>query len=149
MIDDDDPVARWYKRKLLEDMSKNARQPVLAEMARDILAGRLTTRQAMASDAYMAALGTAARPALAQYKEMSPAELDAAEREGRAAAGQLTAADEQRARARRPPVDDEPTGSIMIRPSRGPAGPVAAGPVLPRSMRERANRRRGQGLSRN
>lgn len=86
---DDDPVTRWYKRKLLEDMSKNTRQPVLAEMAREILAGRLTTRQAMSSDAYMEALGVAARPALARYQNMSEVELAAAEREGRTAVEQL------------------------------------------------------------
>jgi len=145
---DDDQVARWYKRKLLEDMSKNTRQPVLAEMAREILAGRLTTRQAMSSDAYMEALGVAARPALAQYQGMSEAELAAAEREGRTAVEQLKAAAERReeqetrARRSREPVDDEPTGSIMVRAAREPVTPRpgAPEPVLPRSVRERRRR---------
>jgi hypothetical protein len=149
---DDDQVARWYKRKLLEDLSKNPKQPVLAEMAREMLAGRLTTQQAMASDAYMEALGAAARPGMAKYREMSDDELAAAGREGRAAVEQLMAAEEQReaaetrARARRghDPVEEEPTGSIMVRAARGPAGPgpETSDPGLPRSVRDRAGRRR-------
>lgn len=151
---DDDPTTRWYQRKLLEDLSKNTRQPVLAEMAREILAGRLTTRQAMSSDAYMSALGAAARPAVARFQQMSPDEVAAAEREGRVAAEQLKAeeeqrearrlAAEQRARLRRTrdPVDDEPTGSIMVNGAHGTSAGNAsnANPALPRSVRERARR---------
>jgi hypothetical protein len=142
---DDDPVVRWGRRKLLEEMSRNTRQPVLAEMAREMLAGRLTTRQAMSSDAYMEALGAAARPGMARIREMPPEAVADAEREGRAEAQRLMAEEEQRAaagaRRRHDPVDDEPTGSIMVRGTRGPAAADSdPEPVLPRSVRDRRRR---------
>lgn len=144
----DDAVTRWSQRKLLEALSRNTRQPVLAEMAREMLAGRLTTRQAMASDAYMQALGTAARPGLARLRDMPPEELAASEREARLAAERLMVAEERDAAAarRRGPVEEEPTGSIMVgapgRPAAAREPEVAADAWLPRSVRDRAGRRR-------
>jgi len=135
----------WSRRKLLEELSRNTRQPVLAEMAREMLAGRLTPRQAMASDAYMTALGGVAQQTITRYRDMSPEERAAEEREGRLAVERLMAEEEQQARVRVPveDVDDEPTGSIMVRGSHRPSD-TAAGPapdvVLPRSIRDRRRR---------
>jgi hypothetical protein len=135
----------WSKRKLLEELSRNTRQPVLAEMAREMLAGRLTPRQAMSSDAYMTALGGVAQQTITRYRDMSPEERAAEEREGRLAAERFMADEERQARVRVPveEVDDEPTGSIMVRGSHRPSA-TAAGPapdvVLPRSVRDRRRR---------
>ena len=132
----------WGRRKLLEELSRNTRQPVLAEMAREMLAGRLTPRQAMSSDAYMIALGGVAQQTITKYRDMSPAELAAEEREGRLAVERLMAEEERQARA---PVvvDDEPTGSIMVRGTHRPsddAANVVPEVVLPRSVRDRRRR---------
>lgn len=146
----------WAHRKLLEELSRNTRHPVLAEMAREMLAGRLTTRQAMASDAYMQALGAAAGPGLARFRAMPPEELAAAERQARLETERLMAEEEAVAARRRDPVEDEPTGSIMVGARGRPAAPVddeptglmvgaaeaAPDPWLPRSVRDRSSRRR-------
>lgn len=135
----------WSRRKLLEELSRNTRQPVLAEMAREMLAGRLTPRQAMSSDAYMTALGGVAQQTITKYSEMSPEERAAEEREGRLAAERFMAEEERQARVRVvvEEVDDEPTGSIMVRGSHRPTDTAtAAAPdvVLPRSVRDRRRR---------
>ena len=134
----------WSRRKLLEELSRNTRQPVLAEMAREMLAGRLTPRQAMSSDAYMTALGRVAQQTIAKYRDMSPADRAAEEREGRLAVERLMAEEERQARVRvRVEVDEEPTGPIMVRGSHRPSdGPANALPdvILPRSVRDRRRR---------
>lgn len=132
----------WSRRKLLEELSRNTRQPVLAEMAREMLAGRLTPRQAMSSDAYMTALGGVAQRTITKYRDMSPEERAAEEREGRLAVERLMAEEERKARVR-VEVDEEPTGSIMVRGSHRPsAGADNSLPdvILPRSVRDRRRR---------
>lgn len=135
-------IEDWSRRKLLEELSRNTRQPVLAEMAREMLAGRLTPRQAMSSDAYMTALGGVAERTIVRYRDMPPEERAAEERAGRLAAEQLMAAEEQQARARTT-VDEEPTGPIMVRGTHRPSGDTVHTPpaaVLPRSVRDRRRR---------
>jgi DNA-binding transcriptional MocR family regulator len=133
----------WSRRKLLEELSRNTRQPVLAEMAREMLAGRLTPRQAMSSDAYMTALGGVAQQTITKYRDMSPEERAAEEREGRLAVERLMAEEERPARVPVEEFDEEPTGSIMVRGSHRPsenAADPAPDVILPRSVRDRRRR---------
>lgn len=164
-----DPVMRRYQKQMLEQLSKNTKNPVLAEMAQEMLAGNLTLRQAMATSAYAEALMTAGAATFAKHVAMSEEEKAAAMRDGLAALDQLDAQDEadqqQDAQAHQPgqrssrtarvpePEDDEPIGSLMISAGHPPAAPSAPSSVgqdeetpwtavnrPPRSVRDRTKR---------
>lgn len=60
-----DPTNDAVRRKLLQKLSSNSKNPALAEMARELLAGRITPREVMTSSSYAAAL----EPGVAQFQE--------------------------------------------------------------------------------
>lgn len=84
-----DPTDDAVRRKLLQKLSTNSKNPALAEMARELLAGRLTPRQVMTSSSYASAL----EPGVAQFKQwygnLSDKQRAEQEELGRAALVQL------------------------------------------------------------
>ncbi|MDX8033279.1 hypothetical protein SK803_23930 [Lentzea sp. BCCO 10_0856] len=60
-----DPTNDAVRRKLLQKLSINSKSPALAEMARELLAGRITPREVMTSSSYASAL----EPGVAQFQE--------------------------------------------------------------------------------
>lgn len=84
-----DPTDDAVRRKLLQKLSTNSKNPALAEMARELLAGRLTPRQVMTSSSYAPAL----EPGVVQFKQWygSLSDKQRAEQEelGRAALDRL------------------------------------------------------------
>jgi hypothetical protein len=53
------------RRKLLQKLSINGKNPALAEMARELLAGRISPREVMTSSSYASAL----EPGVAQFQQ--------------------------------------------------------------------------------
>lgn len=101
-----DPTNDAVRRNLLQKLSINGKNPALAEMARELLAGRITPREVMTSSSYASAL----EPGVAQFQEWYgglPDEQRAEQEElGRAALDRLANEPETppvRARRQNPP----------------------------------------------
>lgn len=162
----DDPTMRRLQ-KIILDRLKNDKNPVIAEMAKEIAAGRLTPRDALSIDSYAEAVFKAGRENFSKVAALPDEEREELAAQGRRALEesadqkdeaedtdrQATRAPGAEATARRPrrprpePEDDEPTDSIMVgvraeraaRPS-PPTEPVthaASRSGLPRSVRDR------------
>jgi hypothetical protein len=163
----DDPTMRRIQ-KIILDRLKDNKNPVIAEMAREIAAGRLTPRDALSIDSYAEAMFKSGRAEYSRIAALPAEEREALAEQARQAADELTDDDTENDRQqatspsatahrprrprRRPEIeDDEPTGSIMVGAPATPARPaepvVHTEPeaVLPRSVRERARTgRRGR-----
>jgi hypothetical protein len=123
----EDTLARLQQR-VFEQLSKQRKDPVLAEMAREILAGKLTLREAAAIGPYAEALFSAGHASVSRIIAMPEEERDELVRRGVAALDQPDdpqdepdyepddeLSDAHRAGpARRDEPEDEFTDSIMV-----------------------------------
>jgi hypothetical protein len=116
----DDTMARLQQQVFVQ-LSKNKKNPVLAEMAREILAGKLTLREAASIGPYAEALFGAGHAGVSKIIEMPQEEREALVAQGVAALDQLEAQDEHdeteepdRAHQARQADSDEFPGSIMV-----------------------------------
>lgn len=104
-----DPTDDAVRRKLLQKLSVNTKNPALAEMARELLAGRITPRQVMTSSSYASAL----EPGVAQFKQwyggLSDKQRGEQEELGRAALDRL--ANEPEAPPVKPRRQNPPEGN--------------------------------------
>lgn len=105
-----DPTDDAVRRKLLQKLSVNSKNPALAEMARELLAGRISPREVMTSSSYASVL----EPGVAQFQQWygSLSDKQRAEQEelGRAALERLADEPETpqvRARRQNPPEGRE------------------------------------------
>ncbi|MBB1245205.1 hypothetical protein GL263_16730 [Streptomyces durbertensis] len=78
-----DPAEARLLRKSLETLAGGGAGPVLQEMARDVLAGRMGLRDAARSGAYAEAMVDGAQQFMAEWDEKSEAERAEIEEEGR------------------------------------------------------------------
>lgn len=78
------------RRLLLKELAANDKSPVLAEMARELLAGRTTPAAILGSRAYDEALGAGAQALTSWYATTSEEEKQAAAERGHAELARLT-----------------------------------------------------------
>jgi hypothetical protein len=88
----------------LNHLAKHGGTPILRELAREVLAGRMTLRQAAASSAYSDALAGMTRSGLDRINKLSPEERAAMRDQGEAVDGAVRALREVGAI---PPEDDD------------------------------------------
>lgn len=67
----DDQLENAARVKLLRALSRNQKNPALAEMANEMLSGRLSQQSAMNSAAYSEAMGPATGEFLSRYSTLS------------------------------------------------------------------------------
>lgn len=71
-----------HRRRLLERLAANTTSPAVADLARDLLAGRITPREAAASGAFAEEFNKAVAPYTRWYGSLSEAEREDAARQG-------------------------------------------------------------------
>jgi hypothetical protein len=108
------PGLTRHRRQLLQKLAENTKSPELAEMAKGLLAGRLTPSGIVTSGVYDEALGSGVRAFSSWYSTASEHEKQDAARNGEAKLEQL--AEEERAGV--------PDGG----PAAAPAPPVSPPP---------------------
>jgi hypothetical protein len=110
------PGLTRHRRQLLQKLAGNTKNPELAEMAKGLLAGRLTPRGIMTSGVYDEALGSGVQAFSSWYSTASEQEKEEAARAGQAELEQLA----QDERAGLP--DDGPAAAPVPEPP-APAPP--------------------------
>ncbi|MEV6239802.1 hypothetical protein [Lentzea sp. NPDC051838] len=108
-----------HQRRLLTELAANEKSPVLAEMAKELLAGRLTPAQILSSRAYDEALGPGAEALSSWYATTSEEERQAKAEQGHAELVRL-AEDEpvpSKPRFRAPEPDQDMTEQTWSRDS--------------------------------
>ena len=73
----DDPAKNRARQELLAKLAANARNPAMAELARELLAGNVTPRRVMESHLYADVLEAPANDFAAWYSGLSETEKDA------------------------------------------------------------------------
>jgi hypothetical protein len=71
-----------HRRRLLERLAANTTNPTVADLARDLLTGRITPREAAASGAFAEEFTKAVAPFTRWYGSLSEAEREDAARQG-------------------------------------------------------------------
>jgi hypothetical protein len=104
----DEPAQHQARKKLLTELAGNSRNPALAEMARELLAGNVTPRGLVESGLYGEALGESTTRLDTWYGELSEDQKDEAAAQGAEVIRQL-AVDADTDAPKRPvrPVEDD------------------------------------------